>query len=605
MDSQTTQTGSSPDVRLSLGAPPEPAKGAVDRMTERFNTFSLNQKILVGAGVIAVIAAVWLAFSSVRNPSEYRVLYSNLSESDGAAILAALEQQNVPYKFTEGGGAIMVPQTALYETRLKLAGQGLPKAANVGFELLDNQKFGTSQFVEQVNYVRALEGELARSVASLDQVKSARVHLAIPKQTAFAREREDPTASVVVELFPGRVLDDAQTAAITRLVSSSVPRLQPKNVSVVDTEGALLAPAPNRNDGLDASQLRYTSELENALNRRLAELLEPIAGREGFRAKVAVDLDFDERERTSESFGKNATPETQALRSRQTSESRGASTAPGGIPGSLTNQPQQPPEAPIVTDVSTPPGAAGDGRDLVAPGPVETGVAETESPAFSRESTENFEVDRVIERLKASKGQVRRVSAAVVLDYKSVAQADGQPPRRTPFSERELDEITALVRDAVGYVEQRGDRVSVVNLEFSAPPAEPVEPVLSSDLLADLIRYALIAAAILFAYYALIRPFLKPAPVKEEPAMPIADPLMTPAPPLVESVPQEPTVEGELVEEETPMETMSEAETRLEEKKRKRYEELLQHAEKFATEKPEETALLLRAWLNDKGQQSA
>ena len=156
MDSQTTQTGSSPDVRLSLGSPPEPAKGAVERMTERFNAFSLNQKILVGAGVIAVIAAVWLAFSSVRNPSEYRVLYSNLSESDGAAILAALEQQNVPYKFTEGGGAIMVPQAALYETRLKLAGQGLPKAANVGFELLDNQKFGTSQFVEQVNYVRAL-----------------------------------------------------------------------------------------------------------------------------------------------------------------------------------------------------------------------------------------------------------------------------------------------------------------------------------------------------------------------------------------------------------------------------------------------------------------
>lgn len=595
---------------MSLGSPPEPAKGAVDRMTERFNAFSLNQKILVGAGALAIIAAIWLAFSSARNPSEYRVLYSNLSESDGAAILAALEQQNVPYKFTEGGGAIMVPQTALYETRLKLAGQGLPKAANVGFELLDNQKFGTSQFVEQINYVRALEGELARSVASLDQVKSARVHLAIPKQTAFVREREDPTASVVVELFPGRVLDDAQTAAITRLVSSSVPRLQPKNVSVVDTEGALLAPSPNRNDGLDASQLRYTSELENALNRRLAELLAPIAGSEGFRAQVAVDLDFDERERTSETFGKNATPESQALRSRQTSESRGASTAPGGIPGSLTNQPQQPPEAPIVTDVSTPPGAAGDGRDLVAPGPVETGVAETESPAFSRDSTENFEVDRVIERLKASKGQVRRVSAAVVLDYKSVVQADGQPPRRTPFSERELDEITALVRDAVGYVEQRGDRVSVVNLEFSAPPVEPTEPVLSSDLLADLIRYALIAAAILFAYYALVRPFLKPAPVKEELVKPVDDILMSPATPPVDLMgtqiePELGLVTGEPDKEETPVETMSEAEKRVEEEKRKRYEELLQHAEKFATEKPEETALLLRAWLNDKGQQSA
>ena len=613
MDSQTTQTGSNPDVRLSLGTSPEPAKGAFDRMTERFNTFSLNQKILVGAGALAIIAAVWLAFSSVRNPSEYRVLYSNLSESDGAAILAALEQQNVPFKFTEGGGAIMVPQEALYETRLKLAGQGLPKAANVGFELLDNQKFGTSQFVEQVNYVRALEGELARSVASLDQVKSARVHLAIPKQTAFVREREDPTASVVVELFPGRVLDDAQTAAITRLVSSSVPRLQPKNVSVVDTEGALLAPAPSRNDGLDASQLRYTAELENALNRRLAELLEPIAGKEGFRAKVAVDLDFDERERTSETFGKNATAEGQAFRSRQTVEVQGASRAPGGVPGALTNQPPLPPEAPIVNDVN----AIGDelgtqGRDLVAPGPVETGTAQTESPSSRRESTENFEVDRVIERLKASKGQVRRVSAAVVLDYKSVAQAEGQPPRRTPFSERELAEVTALVRDAVGYVEQRGDRVSVINLEFSAPPVAAAEPVLSNDLIADLIRYALIALAILFAYYALIRPFLKPEPVKEELTKPTDDVLMAPtAPPVdVTAMQVEPPLgivvdDVAQVEEDAAVESPSEGEARVEEKKLKRFEELLQYAEKFATEKPEETALLLRAWLNDKGRESA
>jgi flagellar M-ring protein FliF len=614
VDSQTTQTGSNPDVRLSLGTSPEPAKGAVDRMTERFNAFTLNQKILVGAGALAIVAAIWLAFSSVRNPAEYRVLYSNLSESDGAAILAALEQQNVPFKFTEGGGAIMVPQEALYETRLKLAGQGLPKAANVGFELLDNQKFGTSQFVEQVNYVRALEGELARSVASLDQVKSARVHLAIPKQTAFVREREDPTASVVVELFPGRVLDDAQTAAITRLVSSSVPRLQPKNVSVVDTEGALLAPAPSRNnDGLDESQLRYTAELENALNRRLAELLEPIAGKEGFRAKVAVDLDFDERERTSETFGKNATPEGQAFRSRQTVEMQGGSTAPGGVPGALTNQPPMPPEAPIVNDVNTVGDEVGaQGRDLVAPGPVETGTAQTESPGFRRESTENFEVDRVIERLKASKGQVRRVSAAVVLDYKSVAQAEGQPPRRTPFSERELAEVTALVRDAVGYVEQRGDRVSVINLEFSAPPVEAAEPVLSSDLIADLIRYALIALAILFAYYTLIRPFLMPEPVKEELTKPTDDVLMAPATPPVnvtatQAEPQLGIVVDDAVqaEEDAAVESPSEGEARVEEKKLKRFEELLQYAEKFATEKPDETALLLRAWLNDKGRESA
>ena len=586
-------------------------------------------------GAIAVLVAIWLSFSSARDPSDYKVLYSNLSESDGAAILAALEQQNVPYKFTEGGGAIMVPQEALYETRLKLAGQGLPKSSTVGFELLDNQKFGTSQFVEQINYVRALEGELARSVSSLDQVKSARVHLAIPKQTAFVREREDPTASVVVELFPGRVLDEAQTAAIARLVSSSVPRLQPKNVSIVDTEGALLAPSPNRNDGLDASQLRYTAELESALNRRLAALLEPIAGRDGFRAQVAVDLDFDERERTSETFGKNATPENQALRSRQTSESRGASTAPGGIPGALTNQPQQPPEAPVVANTATPPvaDAGGDGRDLVAPGPVETGTAESsESPAFKKDSTENFEVDRVIDRLKASKGQVRRISAAVVLDFKSVVQPDGQPPRRAPFSQREIDEITSLVRDAVGYVEQRGDRVSVINLEFSAPPPPPPPPVLTTDLISDLVRYALIAAAILFAYYALLRPFLvKPPPPKDErsklgePSIGTGDVLMTNPPSkltpdvTVNGIDPSPIGEGAatispdganglddgLTAEGAAMKTLSEEEKRLEDEKRKLYEELLQHAQKFAADKPEETVLLLRSWMNNKGQESA
>lgn len=604
-------------MNISLGSStPTRETGTIARLTERFNAFTLNQKILVGAGALAVVAALWLALGSVRNPSEYRVLYSNLNETDGAAILAALEQLNVPYKFTEGGGAIMIPQEALYETRLKLAGQGLPKSATVGFELLDNQKFGTSQFVEQVNYVRALEGELARSVASLDQVKSARVHLAIPKQTAFVREREDPTASVVVELFPGRVLDDSQTAAIARLVSASVPRLQPKNVSIVDTEGALLAPSPNRNDGLDASQLRYTAELEGALNRRLAALLEPIAGREGFRAQVAVDLDFDERERTSETFGKNAAPEAQSVRSRQTLEQTGESSSPGGIPGALTNQAPLPPEAPIVAGAAT--GEAG--ADLVAPGPVETGTAQTEQPSSRRENTENFEVDRVIDRLKASKGQLRRVSAAVVLDYKTIPGAAGQPPQRSPFTEREIGEITSLVRDAVGFVATRGDTVSVINLQFSKELPPPSEPILSNALIADLLRYAAILAALLFAYYALVRPFLKPkapepAPLPVAPPEPVipdvlvtevekvtaeVEPVLSASEATAEAEPTEMELEEESVES-----TASGTRKPLsEEKKRKLFEDLLAHAQQYAKDKPEETALLLRAWLNNRGQES-
>lgn len=605
---QPAQSGPGADVRISLGAPPAAAdQGAFAQLTERFNAFTQTQKLLAGVGVLAVLAALWLASSSVRTPEQYRVLYSNLSETDGAAILAALEQANVPFKFSEGGGAIMVPQDALYETRLKLAGQGLPKSATVGFELLDNQKFGTSQFVEQVNYVRALEGELARSVSSLDQVKSARVHLAIPKQTAFVREREDPTASVVVELFPGRVLDDSQTAAIARLVSSSVPRLQAKNVSIVDTEGGLLAPTSSRNDGLDASQLTYTAELEAALNRRLAELLEPIAGRDGFRAKVAVDLDFDERERTSETFGKNAAPEGQSLRSRQTLESTGESSFPGGVPGALTNQAPLPPEAPIVGDVATAEG----GADLVAPGPVETGTATNDSLSSRRESTENFEVDRVIDRLKASKGQLRRVSAAVVLDYKSLPAPEGQQAQRVPFTERELSEITSLVRDAVGYVATRGDTVSVVNLEFSKKlDTTEKPPIFTPDLIADLLRYAAILLALLFAYYSLIRPFLKPKeplapPSPVEPLEPVLPDVLVSEPEkvdiAVESIPQESEVVTEAPSEEVQiMESETEAALKAEERRRKLLDELLAHAQQFAKDKPEETALLLRAWLSER-----
>ena len=600
MDSQNSQTASGADVRLSLGSATNPIAGLPDRYLERFAQLSLNQKVMAGFGALALVIALWASVSTIRSPSDYRVLYSNLSEGDGAAILAALQQANVPYKFTDGGGAIMVPQKSLYETRLKLAGQGLPKAGNVGFELLDNQKFGTSQFVEQVNYVRALEGELARSIASLEQVKSARVHLAIPKQTAFVREREDPTASVVVELLPGRGLDDSQTAAIARLVSTSVPRLQSKNVSIVDTEGALLAPAPNRTDGLDASQLRYTGELQNALNQRLASLLEPIAGRDGFRTQVFVDVDFDERERTSETFGKNASPEGQSLRSRQSLESQGASTAPGGIPGSLTNQPPLPAEAPIVTDVmTTDDGVESISRDLVAPGPIETGTAVSESPSFRRESTENFEVDRVIERLKASKGQIKRLTAAVVLDNKLVATAAAGTPERVPFTDVELAEINRLVRDAIGFVEGRGDNVSVVNIPFTAE-LKAEQPILTSALLGDLLRYAAIALALLLAYYTLIRPFLRAAQESPSASGPI-DPF-PPSP----AIPPDPLIDIKLGPEPAiapPTEPPMPKETE-EEAQRLVFEQLLEHAKKFATEKPEEAALLLRAWLNDKGRES-
>ena len=404
-------------VVLSMGnsgttAASAPSSNLFDTLSQRFQALTTNQRLLMGAGVLGLVLALGLAFSSAKSNSDYRVLFTNVNEGDGASIIAALQQMNVPYQFTEGGAAIKVPQSMVYETRLKLAGQGLPKAGNVGFELLENQKFGTSQFVERVNYLRGLEGELARSVGSMGQVKSARVHLAVPKPSAFVREQERPTASVILTLHPGRVLDPSQIAAVSRLVSSAVPGMKAQDVAIMDTEGGVLGSNASRLAGLDASQLKYTAEIENALASRLSAILEPLAGKEGFRAQVTVDVDFDERERTSETYGKNSPPNPQSIRSQQSVDAGGNRSDAGGIPGSLTNQPPVPPEAPIVNQVQT----QADGtrpRNLRAPGSVETGVAVSDDSNFRKEQTGNYEVDRAIENLESSKGKLIRVSAAV------------------------------------------------------------------------------------------------------------------------------------------------------------------------------------------------
>lgn len=576
----------------------------VDVLRQRFEALTLNQRMLMGAGVLGLLLVLVMALSAGRSSQDYRVLFANVNEGDGAAIVTALQQMNVPYQFTEGGGAITVPQAMVYETRLKLAGQGLPKAGNVGFELLENQKFGTSQFVERVNYLRGLEGELARSVGSLGQVKSARVHLAVPKPSAFVREQERPTASVVLTLHPGRVLDGAQIAAVSRLVSSAVPGMQAQDVSIMDTEGGILGPNPMRQAGLDASQLKYTAEIESALTRRLAAILEPLAGKDGFRAQVTVDLDFDERERTSEVFGKNSPPNQQSIRSQQSVDAGGGRQGAGGIPGALTNQPPQPPEAPIVNEVAT---SDGRGRNLRAPGNVETGAVASEDNNFRSERTVNYEVDRAIEKLKSSKGQLRRVSAAVVVDHKYEKGASPSARRKLAYNAEEIQQINSLVKDAIGYVQSRGDTVSVVNLPFSEEPVVEAA-VVTPDLVSQLVRYGAIALAVLFAYFAILRPLLKPAPA----------PQAEPAGPAVPTAPQPSTAERmreQMQEQEQTWALEKEAQrarelrvereaqeqmARLREKElasKAKIDDLVAYAAQYAKEQPQDAALLLRAWL--------
>lgn len=580
--------------------------GVIDSVRERFLALTTNQRLFMGLGFAGLVLALGVVFSAGRSNQDYRVLFANVNEGDGAAIITALQQMNVPYQFTEGGGAITVPQGLVYETRLKLAGQGLPKAGNVGFELLENQKFGTSQFVERVNYLRGLEGELARSVSSLGQVKSARVHLAVPKPSAFVREQERPTASVILTLHPGRILDAPQIAAIARLVSSAVPGMRVQEVSIMDTEGGILGNSAMRQEGLDPSQLKYTSELEAALNRRVAAILEPLAGKDGFRAQVSVDLDFDERERTSETFGKNAPP-NQAIRSQLSIESSGGKLGSGGVPGSLTNQPQETAKAPITTEAK--------GENLRAPGSVDTGASGSDDASSRNEKTVNYEVDRAIERIKSSKGQLRRVSAAVVLDYKYEKGAKANASRSVAYTPQEIQQINALVKDAIGFVQRRGDTVSVANLPFSEEPAAAVEETnrLTPDLVSQLVRYGAIALGLLFAYFAIARPLMRPVPLPPiDPDLPdspqgraaqrmreeIKDLNLSWAMEQEAKRAQELRVEKEI---EAQMDRMREREVA----SKAKFDDVVAYATQYATDQPDDTALLLRAWVSETGAANA
>ncbi len=579
--------------------------GVFDSLRDRFQVLTTNQRLFMGLGFAGLVVAIALVFSAGRSAQDYRVLFSNVNEGDGAAIITALQQMNVPYQFTEGGGAITVPQGLVYETRLKLAGQGLPKAGNVGFELLENQKFGTSQFVERVNYLRGLEGELARSVSSLGQVKSARVHLAVPKPSAFVREQERPTASVVLTLHPGRMLDSPQIAAIARLVSSAVPGMRVQEVSIMDTEGGILGSSATRQEGLDASQLKYTAELEAALNRRVAAILEPLAGKDGFRAQVSVDLDFDERERTSETFGKNAPP-NQAIRSQLSIESSGGKSSNSGVPGSLTNQPPESANAPITAEAKA--------DKLRAPGSIETGTSGSDDASSRNEKTVNFEVDRAIERIKSSKGQLRRVSAAVVLDYKYEKGAKANASRSVAYTPQEIQQINGLVRDAIGFVQRRGDTVSVANLPFSEEPVVVEDTSrLSPELQSQLVRYGAIALGLLFAYFAIARPLMRPVPLPPiDPDLPDS-PQGRAAQRMREEIKdldlswameqevkraQELRVEKEV---EAQMERMREREVA----SKAKFEDVVAYATQYATEQPDDTALLLRAWVSESGAANA
>ncbi len=464
---------------------------------------------------VAALAALWLWS---RAP-DFRILYGNVSDRDGGAIITALQQMNVPYRFAEGGSAVMVPADKVAEVRLRLASQGLPKGGTVGFELMDNQKFGTSQFAEQINYQRALEGELARSITSISAVESARVHLALPKPSLFVRDQKKPSASVVLTLHRGRVIDEAQVQAIVHLVSSSVAELSPKSISVVDQQGNLLtSPAAAR--GLDGSQLRYVQEVEQAYTRRIEAILQPLLGAGNVHAQVAAEIDFSIVEATDEKYRPNQEPGSAAVRSQQSSESaQQAGLAPAGVPGALTNQPPATPTAPIVRPPDAP---RAEGQLQMSTELASLGGARGGN--LRRDATTNYEVDRTLRHVQQAPGAVRRVSVAVVVNHRDVTDAQGKRVAKA-LTPAELDQLRNLVKEAMGFSAERGDSLNVVNSAFAGERAGPELPVWKQPENIALAKsagwYLLLALLGLYAWLAVVRPLLRkhlqPVPAAELP----------------------------------------------------------------------------------------
>ena len=426
------------------------------------NQLKINRKMLlliVGVIVIAIssITYLWL------KDDNYGVLFSNLNDKDGGEIISQLDKLNIPYKFSSSGTTILIPQNQIYHTRLRIAQQGLPKGGAIGFELLDKESFGMSQFNEQINYQRALEGELSRTIAIISSVNDARVHLAMPKPSLFVRERKFPSASVALTLLPGRALSQGQIDAIIHLISSSVPELQADKVTIIDQKGNLLTGERYRDSNVNIAQLEYSERIENLIRERVEKIIIPILGQQNVKVQVNADIDFSRQESTSEIYDPNSDASNQTIRSKQQIENSqlASSNIIGGVPGALSNQPVPTPSAPIDGE--------SDSKDK-----------DDKQKMYHLQSnkTLNFEVNRQVIHSKIPEGRIKRLSVAVLVNYKFIS-ADEITSANEENSEQEavekwvkldqeeLTHIEALARQAMGFSDLRGDSLTVANLKFT------------------------------------------------------------------------------------------------------------------------------------------
>ena len=504
-----------------------------DGFMARLTAVPVKAMVMLTLGV-AALAAVIAALAMWSKSGDYRVLYANLSDKDGGAILTQLSAMNVPYRHADGGNAILVPSDKVHDVRLKLAQAGLPKGSTTGFELLDNARFGQTQFQERMTWQRALEGELVRSISALAAVQSARVHLALPQQNGFFREQQKPSASVLVQLHAGRTLERGQIAGIVHLVSASVPELLPKSVSVLDSSGTLLSGSTGDgpSHGLDAHQLQYVQQVEQSYVQRVVGIVEPIVGRDNVRATVTAEIDFAQSEATDELFKPNQGSAPAAVRSQQMSESNnGPSSTPSGVPGALSNQPPLPATAQI----------GGASSPVVS-------AATAGNGSGRRDNVVNYEVDKTVRVTRNATGNVKRLNAAVVVNHRVTTDARGKTTS-TPLSSDEVEKLTALVQEAIGFSKERGDSIKLINAPFRTESLPKVEamPMWQQPWLLDLVRAAAVPAALALVALLVMSGLIKPA-FKAATATPVGtrldavvnDPLAAPQPsaPLALASPQ-------------------------------------------------------------------
>lgn len=446
-------------------------KERINTLLETIKNLPTNKKLALG-GLVLIVFAIFLTLLLWLPKQDYQVLYSNLSPEDAGNVINKLKEKKIPYQVKDN--TIYVPSDRVHELRLELAAQGIPSGGGVGFEIFDKTQIGLTEFSQRVNYIRALQGELQRTIKQIQEVDQVRVHIAIPEKSIFTEKEDHPTASVVLKLKPGRSLSKEQVSSIVHLVSSSVEGLSPQYVTVVDQYGNLLSAPKDPAQLVDSTHLEYKRNIEKTYERNIQSMLENIVGKGKAIVRVSADIDFSKVEKIEEKYD----PDTIAIRNEQRIQEKTMAPQIGGIPGVLSNQPGQP----------------------------QTGVAQQSIQSQKQQESINYEVSKSISKILQSTGQIKKISVAVLID--GIYKEEKGKKVFVPRSEEEIKKYQELVQAAIGYNKERGDQVIVSSIPFEIIPEEK-PPIDYLGIATTILKYLVPVVIVLLIIIFVIKPIIE------------------------------------------------------------------------------------------------